>query len=520
MSTMLRVAFRVLPDGLSFNRRATNGNGQPPGGLDRAFAAAITALADFAGRARAPAARRVCHLAAKGTCTPRGYRSPAMNALLAALLTAPGLALAQDLNVTGGASQSNSTPVSYANATVSGQSGGVPSTYTANAAFAASGNLTLGDTGVFNANATTTIGGDTSLSGGARLNLVSGSFQTNALSLSSLSEVVRGSGSDTLRISRFDVSNAALTLKAGDQVYGEQTNYVTSGAIVTNTGMATINGRLAIYGSSGTTRSTFNSNVPVTFSQGLLSQSGQLNVNANTTFGGNVDIQYDGALLALNSGTLSAPGLGVYYGARAIRSGGFYNVTNFYLDNGATLDYLPGDSITGALYLYNSSTLALGRNLALTGGIDLRNSAALVTGSNTYSAASLNMDGNVALTYKAGDLIASSGNVDLRNGSTLTLQRNLDVSVLNLSGNGALSRSTESLRISRFDVSNAALTLKAGDQVYGEQTNNVASGAIVTNTGMATINGRLAIYGSSGTTRSTFNSNVPVTFSQGLLSQS
>lgn len=86
-----------------------------------------------------------------------------------------------------------------------------------------------------------------------------------------------------------------------------------------------------------------------------LPNSGQLNVNANTTFGGNAVIGY-GSFLNLNSGTYSSPNLSVYGGGRVTRSAGSYDVTNLSLSSAATLTYVNGDSITGALALADAGT--------------------------------------------------------------------------------------------------------------------------------------------------------------------
>lgn len=46
---------------------------------------------------------------------------------------------------------------------------------------------------------------------------------------------------------RFEANNASLTLKAGDEIHGGQSNHVYNGGTVTNTGMSAINGALQIY---------------------------------------------------------------------------------------------------------------------------------------------------------------------------------------------------------------------------------------------------------------------------------
>lgn len=79
-----------------------------------------------------------------------------------AIAAMPGRGVvAQDISVTGGDVQSNSTSASYNSLTVSGTSaGGSPSTYTADAPLSVSPyGITVSDKGVFNANADVTVNG-------------------------------------------------------------------------------------------------------------------------------------------------------------------------------------------------------------------------------------------------------------------------------------------------------------------------------------------------------------------------
>jgi len=388
-----------------------------------------------------------------------GSGASAMCAAACIVMAAIRAASGEDLAVTGGAQQSNSAPVSYYNVTVSGQGGGVFSTYTVDAAFEALGGFTVSDGAQFVVNADTTLANMATLSNGAALHLNSGRFQTPTLLMNGGATMLRGTGSGSLRTERLEIHGlgTSLALQAGDEIHGGQDSYITSGATVTNTGVASIDGGMKVWFSNGGVRPTFNSNTPVTFSKDLYLYQGRLNVNANTTFAGG-DVLVADSQLFLNSGTLfTNAALKFFWSGQLSRSAGFYSANSLHIDDGAAIDYRPGDALDPA------------------------------------------------------------GDVRVGGGATLSLGRHLDTSLLFLNTTGGISRTTQSLRLGRFEVRNgSALTLQAGDEIHGGAANIVGNIATVTNAGMSSINGSLQVNDGDGTNRSVFNSNVPVVFSGGL----
>ena len=123
--------------------------------------------------------------------------------------------VAQNIVVTGGDVQSNSTPASYNSLTVSGTSAvGSPSTYTANAPLSVSAGLNVSDKGVLNANADVT-GYETRVTNGV-LYLNSGTLALgNSLTLNGAT--VNQAGGH-YAASQLDLSASSLTFNAGDSV--------------------------------------------------------------------------------------------------------------------------------------------------------------------------------------------------------------------------------------------------------------------------------------------------------------
>jgi hypothetical protein len=295
-----------------------------------------------------------------------------------------GPVFAQNIVVSGGAVQSNSTPTTYDSIEVYGTDGSSnPSTYNADAALTLTGNLSAHNSGVFNANANVSVGtsagsyfggvinfnagtltaGQFNFDGVGSVTRSAGNYSADRLNLANGAALTYGSGdaiansvsvsggstltldqnltlsgnlslSDGGSISRttetveafyFNVSNATLDLLAGDSFTPGYTNYVQNGAIV-NAPAGTSLGSLNVYGINGNgDRATFN-------------------VNGDVTVNGGAAAYSDG-VLNLIAGTLSAPSLVLGGVGSAGQSGGHYDVTNLSLYGGATLSFGIGDSI-------------------------------------------------------------------------------------------------------------------------------------------------------------------------------
>ena len=230
------------------------------------------------------------------------------------LASGAALTLAKDLNVSGGI-------------TVDGAATSLISTGQAISA----GSLSVDDS------AAVTLDQNLTLSG--YLNLTNGGSITRT--------------SQTISALAFDVDNATFDLLAGDTFSPGSSSYVLDGAIV-NAPAGTSIGSLSVSGTNGNgDRATFN-------------------VNGNVTVNGGA-VALPDSVINLIAGTLSAPSLSFSGAGSAGQSGGNYDVTNLFLDGGATIAFDLGDSIdfltvdgAGSL-LYELAPLTLS-SLSLTNG--------------------------------------------------------------------------------------------------------------------------------------------------------
>ena len=119
--------------------------------------------------------------------TGNPFTAPLRRRLLAGAMAAAALTglsahpvIAQDIVVSGGAVQSNSTPATYTSLTVSGTDGSSnPSTYNADAPLTLTGSLNAHDLGVFNVNADVSIGREANSYSGGVINLNAGTLMAS-----------------------------------------------------------------------------------------------------------------------------------------------------------------------------------------------------------------------------------------------------------------------------------------------------------------------------------------------------
>jgi hypothetical protein len=417
-------------------------------------------------------------------------------------------AAAQNISVTGGDVQSNATPTSYDSITVSGTgAGGSPSTYTADAALTLANNLSVSDSGVFNANADVTVTGQSywmgvdvsnagvlnlnsgtlsasrlSLNGPNAVNQAGGHYATGSLSLSGTSSLTYGaadsltgfvgiSGASTLTLEtnlagigslylwsggsiarttqtiaayEFLVDDTTLDLLAGDTFSSSSSNTVRFGGVV-NAPTGTTLGNVNIFGADAS------------------SASATLNINGNTNVSGWTQTGNAG-VVNLASGTLSTSYLYLSGTGSLTRGSGHFAVGSGYVGvfNGASLTYAPGDSVTTDVYVSGGGVLTLGRDLALTGHLGISGSSSFVPAGHHYTSNSLTVDSSAAVTYGSGDSVSNS--VYVTNAGTLTLAKNLSLAgTLNLENGGSIARTSETIAATYLNVNNASLALLAGD---------------------------------------------------------
>ncbi|MEI8369597.1 MAG: hypothetical protein WCJ31_14265 [Planctomycetia bacterium] len=458
-----------------------------------------------------------------------------------AIAAMPGRGVvAQDISVTGGDVQSNSTSASYSSLTVSGTSaGGSPSTYTADAPLSVSPYLiTVSDKGVFNANADVTnywtqvINGVLNLNSGtlassysltlngATVNQAGGHYAASQLDLSASSltfnagdsvgsylylsnaaqltlaqnlstyQLGLSSGASILRtnqtmsLTTVAVNNATLNLLAGDTLgVGSYYNEISHGGIV-NTAAGAAGWSL---GAGFDVRGVNPSNARST-----------LNVNGNATAVYDM-MASDAGIINLVSGTLSARSI-VLSGAGALaQNGGHFAVTSGYLGirDGAAVTYGPGDSLTTSVEIANGGNLTLGQDLSV-GTLTLRGASSSFTpAGHGFTAGSFLLQDHATMTSVAGGTIANY--LSVSEGSTYTLDRNLTLSDrLGVSSAGSISRTTQTISALAFDVNDASLTLIAGDSFTGPGSQSRLMYGGVVSTAAGTILGSVQVYGRNG----------------------
>ena len=272
----------------------------------------------------------------------------ATSAILLAFPWMIGLAAdasAQNISVAGGDVESNVAPTTYDSITVSGTSAlGAPSTYTAAADLTLTNSLSVSSSSVVNINGDVTLGGVETQADG-KINLNVGTLTAGGLGLSGPNSVTRTDGHYS--VGNLYLSNgAALTYGDGDSISGEIT---LDGASLART--KTFNA-YAFKVTNTTLDLTTGDSFYATSS---IRTGGVVNINGDVTLRG-VGTESDGKI-NLNSGTLTAVGLGLSGPNSVTRTGGHYSVGDLSLSNGAALTYGDGDSISNALSIDGISSL-------------------------------------------------------------------------------------------------------------------------------------------------------------------
>ena len=143
----------------------------------------------------------------------------AMAAVAAALTVLPARPVsAQDIVVSGGAVQSNSSPATYNSIDVSGTDGSSnPSTYNADAPLTLTGSLTAHDLGVFNTNADVSISSNANAYSGGVINLNAGTLTAQTIIFQGAGSVTRSAGNYSTN--SLSLSNGAtLGYESGDSI--------------------------------------------------------------------------------------------------------------------------------------------------------------------------------------------------------------------------------------------------------------------------------------------------------------
>ena len=282
---------------------------------------------------------------------------------------------------------------------------------------------------------------------------------------------------------------AALTVLPARPV-SAQDIVVSGGAVQSNSSPATYNS-IDVSGTDGSSNpSTYNADAPLTLTGSLNAHDlGVFNVNADVSVGREAN-SYSGGVINLNAGTLMASWGLSFNGLGSVnQNGGNYSVDRYErltLSNGAALAYGTGDTLNGDVDLASGATLTLARDL---------------------DCSDISVDGAATKLASSGYGI-SAYSLYVDDGATVTLDQNLTLTdTLDLWRGGSITRTSQTISASDFDVGDARLDLLAGDTFSGGYTNYVWDGGLV-NAPAGTSLGDLDVYGTNDNgDRSTFNIN-------------
>ena len=287
---------------------------------------------------------------------------------------------------------------------------------------------------------------------------------------------------ETISAPGFYVGDAALAIRASDSFSPTGYSQIFNGGVVdaaagSSFGMLWISGKNA-------------ADAPAT-----------LNVNGNVAAGAFVDAS-GGGVLNLTSGTFSTNSLSLSGSGALVQGGGNYAVNSLSVANGAAVTYGSGDSVSQNFSAYVGGTLTLARDLSLAGTLSLSGSTAFNPAGHDFSVSDLSLYDEAAVTYGAGDSITQS--VTVSGSSALTLARDLSLtSGLTLSNGGSIVRTTETIAAYSFSVSDATLSLLAGDTFSPTGWSAVTAGGMVDTVAGSTL-GSVSVTGTSAAgTRST-----------------
>ena len=485
---------------------------------------------------------------------------------------------AQDIVVSGGAVQSNSSPATYHTLVVSGTDGsGNPSTYNADAPLTLY-NLLAKNSGVFNANADVSLDNasayDTgiinlntgtlsafrglSFSGVDSVTRSAGNYSTNSLSLWDGATLGYGSG-DSITSSVYIASGAALTLAKDLNLSGYITVedaattltlaghalsvdalLVSRNATVTLDQNLTLSSYLDLTNGGSITRTSETISAPFfsvdnatldllasdTFSPGSLSyvQNGALvNAPAGTSLG---SLIVSGTNGNGDRATFNVNGDATVNGSAQAYSYGVINLNTGTLSASQGLSFDGVGSVTRSAGNYSTIglTLSNGASLGYDAGDTITSSVSLASGATLTLARDLNVIGGITVDGAATSLIStgqaiSAGSLSVNDSAAVTLDQNLTLSgYLNLTNGGSITRTSQTISALAFDVDNATFDLLAGDTFSPGSLSYVLDGAIV-NAPAGTSIGSLSVSGTNGNgDRAMFNANGSITLTSAAVS--
>ena len=484
---------------------------------------------------------------------------------------------AQDIVVSGGAVQSNSSPATYHTLVVSGTDGsGNPSTYNADAPLTLY-NLLAKNSGVFNANADVSLDNASAYDTGI-INLNTGTLSAfRGLSFSGVDSVTRSAGNySTNSLSLWD--GATLGYGSGDSITSSV--YIASGAALTLAKDLNLSGYITVEDAATTLTLAGHA---LSVDALLVSRNATVTLDQNLTLSSYLDLT-NGGSITRTSETISAPFFSVDNATLDLLASDTFSPGSLsYVQNGALVNAPAGTAlgllnvtgtngngdqatfnVNGDVSLVNASASSAGvinlntGTLSASQGLSFDGVGSVTRSAGNYSTIGLTLSNGASLGYDAGDTITSS--VSLASGATLTLARDLNViggitvdgaatslistgqaisagslsvndsaavtldqnltlsGYLNLTNGGSITRTSQTISALAFDVDNATFDLLAGDTFSPGSLSYVLDGAIV-NAPAGTSIGSLSVSGTNGNgDRAMFNANGSITLTSAAVS--
>ncbi len=280
---------------------------------------------------------------------------------------------------------------------------------------------------------------------------------------------------ETITAPGFYVNDAALSLLATDTFSPTGTGQIYSGGVVDAPAGSSF-GYLYVYGKNA-------ADAPST-----------LNVNGDVTAHGYVGVDF-GAVVQLNTGTLSTPSLSLSGGGAAVQAGGHYAVDSLAVANGAALTYGAGDDVTQQVSVFGGGTFTLARDLSLAGSLSLVGPSAFAPAGHHFTVSHLTVGDHAAVTYGPGDTVTQS--LTVSGTGALTLTRDVALSAgVTLNAGGSIVRTTETIAAQSFSVIDSTLALLTGDTFSPTAWSSVMNGGVVQTTAGSTF-GNVSITGTN-----------------------
>lgn len=378
--------------------------------------------------------------------------------MAAAIVAITGLSarpvVAQNIVVSDGAVQSNTSPVTYDSIDVFGTDGNRnPSTYNADATLTLRGFLSAHDLGIFNANADVNTDSASASTGGV-INLNAGILTAQSLAFNGPGSVTRSGGhysTNSLTLS----NGAALGYDTGDTI--DNAVSLASGAALTLAKDLNLSGGIDIDGAATTLASA-----------GQAISASYLNVNhgatvtfdQNLSLSGNLSLDNAGSIVR-TSETISALGFTVVNATLDLLAGDTFSPFDASsVQNGALVN-APAGTALGPLNVYGTNGNGDRATFNVNGDVTVNGSAGafsdgvinLIAG--TLSTPNLSFSG-------AGSAGQSGGNYDvtdllLSGGATLTIGLGDSIDSLSVAGAGSLLDAFAPLTLSSLSLGNGGV---------------------------------------------------------------